>query len=80
MILILEDDADREAFQRGPSATFTHMFGDQEQHTVWISPDAYLKEIVVPELHRKLMALPFIADGYRNFVLVSEVLDLMDEQ
>jgi len=74
VILILEDGDDLEALLGGDEAILT----PRRMHTIWTSPEAYAKDVVIADLRRKLLALPVIADGHRNFVFVSEILDLMD--
>jgi hypothetical protein len=46
VILILEDDADREAWQRGPAHIFARIVNHPS--TVWISPEAYAQDVVLP--------------------------------
>jgi hypothetical protein len=84
MILILEDDADREAFQRG--SPFRSDFYAEEEDlrpiTVWISPEAY-REKVLADLRREVEALRGdewadrrpVANGYRR--ALDDVLDLI---
>ena len=50
MIVILEDDADREAFGKGnPFNTEFFDHATMRKPTVWTSPEAYAEERVLPE-------------------------------
>lgn len=62
MILIMEDDADREAFQQGSAAISTNLFAPQDveagkHHTVWSSPQAYAEDVVLADVRKQVMAL-----------------------
>jgi len=57
MILILEDDADREAYRyRSPFDPAFYIPGVRLP-TVWISPEAYAQEAVLADLRAKIYAL-----------------------
>lgn len=83
MILILEDDADREAFQRTTPFVFFRPESSLRTPTVWVSPEAY-RERVLADLRREVEALRGdewadrrpVANGYRR--ALDDVLALLD--
>jgi hypothetical protein len=84
VILILEDDGDREAYQQGPLVLLDHM--RQGCCTVWISPEAYAKDVVLADLRARIEALRD-RPGLRQDGLqierqraLAEVLALLGEQ
>jgi hypothetical protein len=83
MILILEDDADREAYR-----TTRTMFSEElitnhaarlGMSTVWISPEAYRLEAVLADLRAKVEALPSEWVNGRDCYWAEDILDLIDE-
>lgn len=59
MILILEDDADREQYQRVHPLNPEFLNPDtMRPATVWISTEAYAKDVVLADLRAKVEDLP----------------------
>lgn len=54
MILILEDDADREAYQTRSPVNPEFYIPGMRLPTVWISPEAYRAEAVLADLRAKV--------------------------
>jgi hypothetical protein len=81
VILILEDDGDREAYQQGPLVLLDHM--RQGYCTVWISPEAYAEDVVLADLRTRAEDIPTVeVDGvkYLGMVRYVDVLVLLGEQ
>ena len=79
MILIMENDADREAFQRG--SPFRQEFFDDRMRapTVWISPETYAKDVVLAGLRPKVEALEeHIVERGELYVRRDDVLAVFD--
>jgi hypothetical protein len=80
VILILEDDGDREAYQQGPLVFLDHM--RQGCCTVWISPGAYAEDVVLADLRKRAEDIPTVeVDGvkYLGMVRYVDVLVLLGE-
>jgi len=86
MILILEDDADREAYLRRGYFQENLYDDNRPPPTVWLSPEAYAKDVVLAELREKVEALESrqVAWGgsyvSRRAVRLEDVLALLDER
>jgi hypothetical protein len=87
MILILEDDADREAWKRGPEGIFMRLFGrgqdDDGSNIVWFSPEAYAEETVLSELRKRAEDLRTVeVDGslYVGMVWWTDVMELLGQE
>jgi hypothetical protein len=84
MILILEDDGDREALLGGPDTLLPRLFGEGSRSTIWTSPGAYARDAVLPGLRAKVAALLAEAEddvphGSARASAYAQVLVLIDQ-